>query len=122
MANAFQHSFWTALMTKTGYDTTVLDRESLALDYATAHEAEQRRNPSASKRAGAQMDLHNNKVGHLFAKSSEARRKTRQRLCIAMRRATFGGQFGASGAGERQLYWIRILNDARNVVPAPERC
>ena len=106
-ANAFQHSYWTGLMTKRVYDLTVLDRESLALRFATAHESEQRRRPEPSVRTRSAMDRHNNYVGHSFAKKREANRKSDVRICTAMRRATFTGAFGnPSTARAAQLAWV----------------
>lgn len=50
------------------------------------------------------MDLHNNHVGGLFAR--EHKNRNERQLCLAMPSANLGGKLGASGATERQLYWI----------------
>jgi hypothetical protein len=115
-ANAFQHSYWTALMTKRVYDIDVLDREGLALKYATAHESEARRSDVRVERVRSAMDRHNNNVGFEFAKRSEDNRDSDYRLCTGMRRATVNGRIGARRARRLQLYWLRRRDASNNYV------
>jgi YD repeat-containing protein len=107
-ANAFLHSFWTGLMTKSAYDR-VLDPVGTAMEYATAHESDAQASRKPLVKNASDMDMHNNKVGNLFAKRSEANRHSDYRICVGMRRATFGGKMGRRGATQLQLYWLRDM-------------
>ena len=71
--------------------------DTLGEEFVDAHEAGQ-------SGPNSDMDLHNNHVGALFAR--EHPNRTERQLCLAMRSANLGGKLGASGATERQLYWV----------------
>lgn len=124
-ANAFQHAYWVALMTKRTYsrvyDFNLSEKGHGGLDWGEAHESEDINDSDSYIRRVSRMDLHNNEIGAQFANSSEERRKNNGRLCTGMRRAVFSGKLGENGARANQLYWIfaRRSYDNGAVVPNP---
>jgi len=87
------------------------------MEYATAHESDAQVSRKPLVKTASGMDMHNNEVGNLFAKRSEANRHSDYRICVGMRRATFGGKMGRRGATPLQLYWLRGMPAGMASIP-----
>lgn len=88
MSNAFQHTYWTALMTSSalihqvariGIDNLTEDEREWGYQYARAHEQNERTGRALWKQAGpegrkSRMDIHNNRVGSRLARLFPERR------------------------------------------------
>jgi hypothetical protein len=124
-ANAFQHSYWTALMTRTAREA---GREwYLGEDFAIRHEYDRNGNPQWRYRDDrirrlSLMDLHNDRVGYELASYRPDRNE--HALCTYLiERNRNGkkipeGQFGPELATvpDGTLIWFRSHDDAGHVV------
>lgn len=109
-------------MVRTVIKTTALDHVDHALDFATAHESEDRNSVDLDLRARSAMDRHNNQVGFDFA-YRRAKKHNNTFLCNRMRAKVKLGRIGPTKARADQLYWLRYVNsDGQYVHLRDRRC
>jgi hypothetical protein len=107
-ANAFLHAFWTAKMVRSiayagqhdELDVGPADYP-LALDFATAHESEERNGDLRDKRF-SNMDMHNNRVGYDHG-VRHAHRASDYYLCKSLRARNAKAQFKRYRRGQDEF-------------------
>jgi len=117
IANAVQHALWNALIVDDLYQTGQPELYSDALHFTRdIYEYEQQRDPSALIRRFSQMDVHNNIVGHRFARhrlerDGSALGRNGVRLCQRLlRHAVSHKEQGRFKAGTSTWRWPPASN------------
>jgi len=104
-ANAFQHSFWVALMT----NSVRPENYALALDFGVRHENHEWENGATSEdRLGSWMDLQNNTTGWTYA-SEYAEDHNDEFMCNGMRHKIEAGEYNRDRQTweSGRLVWIQ---------------
>lgn len=105
--NAFQHSFWVALMTESMWEKYGDGALRWADEFATVHEYYTLRSASSFTRLGSRMDIHNNGIGHLFA-AGQAAAHNDEFMCNAMKNKQREGIYTKDeDLWDLRLVWIK---------------
>ncbi|HEX7289918.1 MAG TPA: hypothetical protein VF250_02215 [Conexibacter sp.] len=117
-ANAFQHAYWTALMTHSAW-VNEGSRHDEGLIFSRVHEFNDDGNPTweervdGIKRVNSLMDLHNNHIGYELVNEAQGGREE-EHICARVLELVRKGYWREHGdvdreprIGKRQLYWIR---------------
>jgi hypothetical protein len=118
MANAFQHSYWTGLMTHSAKHLGL--NVLLASRFATLHEYDDSGKPRWKSRNAegnsSRMDLHNNDVGWYYVTYKVPYARNEHFICSGiLDHVRAGRRVAPSQAGRvgRQLYWYRGVDRHR---------
>jgi hypothetical protein len=76
-ANAFQHAYWTGLMTGSAAKK---GQARQAIKYAKLHEGREPQSNNGARRRGARMDIINNRIGYYFI-GKHARHRSDPEMC-----------------------------------------
>jgi hypothetical protein len=117
-ANAFQHAYWTALMTHSAW-LSEGSRHDEGLIFSRVHEYNDDNQPqwedrsNGVKRVNSLMDLHNNHIGYELVNEAQGGREE-EHICARVLELVRKGYWREHGdidheprIGKRQLYWMR---------------